>query len=55
VWMKAVIQADQGNTAEVEKEFQRLIVLDPEVQTTADAETWMELLMEDLRGLREQG
>ena len=53
VWMKAIILADQGNTEELNKEYERLIVLDPEVESVEDGEKWMELLLKDLSDFRE--
>ena len=50
--MKVVIHTDQGNRQAVEQEYQRLIVLDPEVESVEDADMWMRLLQEDLSDLR---
>lgn len=53
VWLKAIIYADQDNRAAVEKEYDRLIVLDPEVSSYQDADHWMKLLLEDLAEMRQ--
>lgn len=52
VWLKAIIYADQGDRAAVEKEYARLIVLDPEVSSVEEADEWMELLLGDLAEIR---
>lgn len=52
VWLKAVIYADQGDREALEKEYDRLIVLDPEVSNREDAERWTRRLLEDLEELR---
>jgi len=52
VWLKAIIYADQDDRAAVEKEYDRLIVLDPEVSSYADADHWMDLLLKDLNEMR---
>ena len=52
-WMKAIISADKGDRAAVEKEYDRLIVLDPEVSNYEDADRRMELLLKDLQELRQ--
>ena len=51
--MKATIHADQGDTDAKEKEYERLIVLDPEVSSAKDAEKWMKLLLADLNDFRQ--
>ena len=53
VWMKAIILADQGEETAMTSEYERLIVLDPEVSSVDDAEMWMNLLLEDLEALRQ--
>ncbi len=53
VWLKTIIYADQGDREAVEKEYDRLIVLDPEVSSVEDADRWMELLLEDLEEMRQ--
>lgn len=52
VWLKAIIYADRDDRAAVEKEYDRLIVLDPEVSSYEDADHWMELLLKDLEEMR---
>lgn len=54
-WLRAIIYADQEQRAALEREYDRLIVLDPEVDSYEDADDWMELLLEDLRELRAAG
>ncbi len=53
VWLKAIIYADQGNRAALEKEYERLIVLDPEISDREDADRWTKLLLDDLEELRQ--
>lgn len=53
VWLKAVIYADQGDREAVEKEYARLIVLDPEVSSVEDGDRWMEPLLKDLAEMRQ--
>lgn len=53
VWLQAIIHADQGDEEATVREYERLIVLDPEVGSVEDAGKWMELLMMDLSDLRQ--
>ena len=53
VWLKAIIYADQGHRDALEKEYDRLIVLDPEISSYEDADHWIELLLKDLEEMRE--
>jgi len=52
VWLKAIIYADQGNEKALEKEYDRLVILDPEVESIENARNWMEVLIKDLNELR---
>lgn len=51
-WLRAIVYADQDQRAALESEYDRLIVLDPEVDSYEDADEWMQLLLEDLADLR---
>jgi len=53
VWLKAIIYADQGNREALEKEYERLIVLDPEISDREEADRWTKLLLDDLEELRQ--
>jgi hypothetical protein len=52
VWLKAIIYADQGKNQELEKEYERLIVLDPEVDSVEDGKNWMKILLDEVNELR---
>ncbi len=52
VWLKATIYADQGKNQELEKEYERLIVLDPEVDSVEDGKNWMKILLDEVNELR---
>ncbi len=54
VWLKAVIYADQGDEEAANKEYERLVVLDPEIESVEDAAKWMDLLLMDLSDLRQR-
>lgn len=53
VWLKAIIYADLDDRATLEKEYDRLIVIDPEISNYEDADDWIELLLNDLQELRQ--
>jgi len=52
VWLKAIIYADQGDREALEKEYDRLIEVDPEISTREDAELWTKRLIGDLEEMR---
>ena len=52
-WLKAIIAADQGDTAAAEKEYERLVILDPELGSVEEGHEWMKDLLRDLDTLRE--
>ena len=53
VWLKAIIYADLDDRATLEKEYDRLIVIDPEISNYEDADDWIEFLLNDLQELRQ--
>jgi len=53
VWLEAIIYADQDNREALEKEYDRLIVLDPDISSYEDADHWIELLLKDLEKMRQ--
>jgi len=53
VWLKAIIYADQGNEKAKNQEYERLVVLDPEIASAQDAAKWMDPLLTDLEDLRQ--
>ena len=53
VWLKALIFADQDDRQAVETEYDRLVVLDPEVSDYEDADHWTDLLLKDLEEMRQ--
>lgn len=52
-WMKAIIDADQADTEALNEEYERLIVLDPEVESVADCQEYMGELLQTLAEFRE--
>jgi hypothetical protein len=52
VWLKAIIEADRGNTDAAQREYEKLVVLDPELDSVDAAHAWMERLLGDLNAMR---
>lgn len=52
VWLKALIAYDQGDETAANKEYERLVVLDPELKNVKNAEEEVALLKEELDILR---
>ena len=52
VWLKALIAYDQGDEAAAKKEYERLLVLDPELKNEKEAQKEVVLLHEELELLR---
>lgn len=51
-WLKALIYADTDDTDALAAEYERLLVLDPETESVADAEEYMAELLQELGELR---
>lgn len=51
-WLKAIIAADRGDEVAAEAEYERLVVLDPELGSVNEGHEWMKLLLDDLNELR---
>lgn len=52
VWLTAIIAADQGDTEAAEKEYERLVILDPELGSVEQGRELMKRLLADLSALR---
>lgn len=51
-WLKAITYADNGQQDELNGEYQKLVILDSEIDSVESAEKWMILLLQDLEELR---
>ena len=48
IWLKALIAADSKNEVQASKEYERLIIFDPEIKSEDDAKTEIQLLLNEL-------
>ena len=51
-WVKAIIYADSGQQELLQKEYEKLVILDSEVSSVENAEKWMVIFLLDLEDLR---
>lgn len=51
-WLEAITYADLGDDAALERAIDRILEIDPEVNTQDEADRWMTLLMSDLEEMR---
>jgi hypothetical protein len=52
VWLEAIIYADMGDDAALDASIDKIIEIDPEIDSRDEADRWMTLLMSDLEELR---
>ena len=52
-WLKAIAYADSGRQEELQKEYEKLVILDSEVDSVDSASKWMVILLDDLKALRQ--
>ena len=52
--MKAIIYADSGQEEALQKEYEKLVILDSEIDSADAAGRWMVILLDDLKKLREE-
>ena len=52
-WLKAMAYADSGREEELQKEYEKLVILDSEVDSVDAAGKWMVVLLGDLEDLRQ--
>ena len=52
-WLKAIIYADSGQEEELQKEYEKLVILDSEIDSVDSASKWMVILLGDLKNLRQ--
>lgn len=51
-WVKAIIYADSGQKEQLQKEYEKLVILDSEISSVENAEKWMVIFSQDLGELR---